>query len=507
MAQARLSVRKIREVMRLKNEAHLSDRQIAAVLGSARSTVQECLKRARSAGLSWPLPAEIDDEELSARLYPRAEIAPRYPTPDFAAIQTELAHKGVTRMLLWQEYKARHPDGCQYSAFCRDYEAWLGRQDAVMRFEHTPGDKLFVDYAGKTMALVDRYTGEVKVAQVFVAALGASHYTYVEASLTQTVADWLGAHVRALEYFGGVPCAIVPDNLKSGVSRVCRYEPDLNPSYQDFAEHYGVAILPARVRKPRDKAKVEVAVQGIERWIMAPLRHQTFFSLGELNAALRIELERYNDRPLSREAGTRRSRFLELDRPALHALPVHGYEYATWKRAKVFLDYHVEFERQYYSVPYRLIGKSVDLRISSHTIEVYYRGQSVARHLRVSGARRFSTESEHRPERHRAVIELNHERLLERAEAVGPATASLLREQVCRRAHPDEALRASLGILRLAHDFSAVALEKACERALALKTYSYRAVRTLIITPPAPAAAASTTAATHDNLRGAGYFT
>ncbi len=262
MAQARLSVRKIRDVLRLKNEARLSDRQIAAVLGTARSTVQECLKRARSAGLSWPLPADLDDEELSARLYPRAEIAPRYPTLDFAAIQTELAHKGVTRMLLWQEYKARHPDGCQYSAFCRDYEAWLGRQDAVMRFEHTPGDKLFVDYAGKTMALVDRYSGEIKVAQVFVAALGASHYTYVEASLTQTVADWLGAHVRALEYFGGIPCAIVPDNLKSGVSRVCRYEPDLNPSYQDFAEHYGVAILPARVLKPATRPRWKSAVQA-----------------------------------------------------------------------------------------------------------------------------------------------------------------------------------------------------------------------------------------------------
>jgi transposase len=506
VAQARLSVRKIREVLRLKNEAHLSDRQIAAVLGSARSTVQECLRRARVAGLIWPLPAQMDDEELSSRLYPRAEAAPRYPTPDFAAIQVELTHKGVTRMLLWQEYKARHPDGCQYSAFCRDYEAWLGRQDAVMRFEHTPGDKLFVDYAGKTMPVIDRQTGEIQVAQVFVAALGASHYTYVEATMTQTVADWLGAHVRALEYFGGVPRAIVPDNLKSGVLRVCRYEPDLNPSYQDFAEHYGVAILPARVRKPRDKAKVEVAVQGVERWIMAPLRHQSFFSLGELNIALRSELERYNDRPLSRESGTRRSRFLELDRPALGPLPARRYEYATWKRAKVFLDYHVEFERRYYSVPYRLIGKSVDLRITAHTIEIYYRGQSVARHLRASGARRFTTDGEHRPERHRAVIELNHERLLERAEAVGPATASLLREQVHRRSHPDEALRASLGILRLAHDFSAVALEQACVRALALRTYSYRAVRTLIITPPAPTAAASTTT-THDNVRGAGYFT
>lgn len=505
MAQARLSVRKIREVLRLKTEARLSDRQIAAVLGAARSTVQECLRRVRAAGLSWPLP-DLDDDELHARLYPRAPMAPRYPTPDFAAIQQELATKGVTRMLLWQEYKARHPDGCQYSAFCRDYDAWLGRQDAVMRFEHVPGDKLFVDYAGQTMAVTDRQTGEVEVAQVFVATLGASHYSYVEATLTQTVADWLGAHVRALEHFGGVPRAIVPDNLKSGVTRPCRYEPDLNPSYQDFAEHYGVAILPARVRKPRDKAKVEVGVQGVERWVMAPLRHQTFFSLGDLNVALREELERYSDRPLSKELGTRRSRFLELDRPALGPLPANRYEYATWKRAKVFLDYHVELERRYYSVPYRLIGKTVDLRITAHTIEVYYRGQAVARHLKGSGSRRFITEPGHRPERHRAVVELSHERLLERAEAIGPATATLLREQTERRIHPDEALRASLGILRLAHDFSAVALEDACRRALELRTYSYRAVRTLIITPE-PKAQASLPLPAHDNVRGADYFT
>lgn len=497
-------MRKIREVLRLKAEARLSDRQIAAVLGSARSTVQECLRRAREAGLGWPLP-ELTEEELQARLYPRAAAEPRYPSPDFAHIQRELARKGVTRLLLWQEYKARYPDGCQYSAFCRDYDAWLGRQDAVMRFEHTPGDKLFVDYAGQTMAVVDRHTGAVAVAQVFVATLGASHYTYAEATLSQTVPDWLASHVRALEYFGGVPAAIVPDNLKSGVRRPCRYEPDINPSYQDFAEHYGLAILPARVRKPRDKAKVESGVQGVERWVMAPLRDCTYFSLADLNAALREGLVRYNDRPLSREAGTRHSRFLELDQPALRPLPLRPYQYASWKRAKVFLDYHVEFERKYYSVPYRLIGKSVDLRITAHTIEVYYRGQAVARHLRGSGPRRFITEPSHRPERHRAVIELSHERLQDRAEAIGPATAQLLREQTERRVHPDEALRASLGILRLAHDFSAVALEDACRRALQLRTYTYRAVRTLIITPEPPAPA-STASPTHDNVRGARYF-
>ncbi len=506
MAQARLSVRKIREVLRLKAEARLSDREIAAAIGSARSTVQECLRRARAAGIGWPLPVECDDEDLVARLYPRAAALARYPTPDFAAVHAELARKGVTRMLLWQEYRARHPDGCQYSAFCRDYDAWLGRQDAVMRFEHAPGDKLFVDYAGLTMSIVERGSGEVHSAQIFVAALGASNFTYVEASLTQAVADWLGAHVRALDYFGGVTQAIVPDNLKSGVARACRYEPDLNPSYQDFAEHYGVAILPARVRKPRDKAKVEVAVQGIERWILAPLRHCTFFSLAELNAALWSALERYNDRPLSHGEGTRRSRFLDLDRPALKPLPARRYQYATWKKAKVHLDYHVEFERRYYSVPYRLIGKTVDLRLTRHMVEVFYRGQAVATHLRQGGARRFNTDPAHRPDRHRAVIELNHERLLERAEAIGPATAAVLREQVHRRTHPDEALRASLGILRLAHDFSTGALETACERAVELKTYSYRAIRALIVAPPSTAPDSSSIPA-HDNVRGARYFT
>ena len=507
MAQARLSVRKIREVLRLKAEARLSDREIAAAIGSARSTVQECLRRARAAGVGWPLPPEEDEVSLLARLYPRSPVPPRYPPPDFATIHAELATKGVTRMLLWQEYKARHPDGCQYSAFCRDYDAWLGTRDPVMRFEHTPGDKLFVDYAGKTMPVVDRLTGAVQTIQIFVAALGASHYTYVEGTPGQTVADWVGSHVRALEYFGGVPRAIVPDNLKSGVRHPCRYDPDLNPSYHDFAEHYRVAILPARVRKPRDKSKVEVAVQGIERWILAPLRHRTFFSLGDLNAALATELARYNDRPLSHEDGTRRTRFVALDQPALASLPVQRYQHATWKKAKVHLDYQVEVERRYYSVPYKLIGKTVDLRLTTHTVEVFYQGRSVAAHLRGDDKRRFLTQPEHRPERHRAVIELSHERLMERAEAIGPATAALLREQVYRRKHPDEALRASLGILRLAHDFSAVALEQACSRALALRTYNYRAVRALITLPPESPPADPTPIPDHVNVRGARYFT
>jgi transposase len=509
-----LSVRKIREVLRLKHEARASDRDIAQAVGAARSTVQAALKRAREAGLAWPLPADLDDDALVARLYPREVVAPPVPLPDWSVVHAELRRKGVTRRLLWQEYKARHPDGYQYSAFCRDYDAWVGCQDPVLRFEHAPGERAYVDYAGLTMPLTDRRTGAVHDAQVFTAVLGASGYTYVEASLGQTLPEWLGAHARAFDHFGGVPQVVVPDNLKSGVTRACRYEPDLNPTYQDFAQHYRLAVLPARVRKPRDKAKVEVGVQGIERWILAPLRHMTFFSLDQLNAALWQRLEAYNDRPLSRQAGSRRSRFLKLDRPVLRPLPERRYVFATWKKAKVHLDYHVEVARTYYSVPYALIGRTVDVRVSEHVVDVFHKGRNVARHLRGGhGTRRFITDAAHRPERHRAVVELSHDRLLERAEAIGPSTAALLREQVHRRVHPDEALRSALGILRLAHDFSAIALEAACERALRLRAYSYRAVRGLIAQvdedgasrapapPPEPLALPL-----HGNVRGPGYF-
>jgi transposase len=388
VAQQRLPVRKVREVLRLK-AAGFSDRKIAATIGSARSTVQECVRRAQEAGISWPLVDEFDESALHARLYRRSVPLSRHPAPDFAQLHAELARPGVTRLLLWQEYKAARPDGWQYSVFCDRYRRWLATQELVLRHNHAPGEKLFVDYAGQTVAITDRHSGEQRCAQIFVAVLGCSNYTYAEATWTQALPDWLGSHVRALEFIGGVPGAMVPDNLKSGVTRAHRYEPEINPSYQDFAEHYGLAILPARVRRPRDKAKVEVGVLVVERWILARLRNRTFFSLGELNLAIAELLEQLNNRPFKKLEGCRRSRFLELDQPTLRPLPARAYEFGVWKKAKVHPDYHIEVGRAYYSVPYGLIGRQVDVRVTAHAVEIFHQSKLIAAHAR-SAERRMT---------------------------------------------------------------------------------------------------------------------
>ncbi|HEX7324717.1 MAG TPA: IS21 family transposase, partial [Rhodanobacteraceae bacterium] len=435
-------MRKIREVLRLQAEG-FSKHQIAGATGSARSTVQECLRRCAAAGLAWPLPPELGEEALYSRLYRREVPLSRTPAPDFAKLQAELKRPGVTRMLLWQEYRAAQPDGWQYSAFCEQYRRWLGTQDAVLRQVHRPGEKLFVDYAGPTVPVTDRLTGLVRSAQIFVAVLGASNYTYVEATWTQGLEDWLGSHVRALAFFDGVPAAIVPDNLKSGVTKPSRYEPDLNPSYQDFAEHYRVAVLPARVRKPRDKAKVEGGVLIVERALLARLRDLTFFSLAELNQALRALLAELNAKPFQQRDGSRLSVFEAEERPALRPLPERPYEFAFWKKAKVHLDYHVQVEGAFYSVPYALIGKTVEVRVTAHGIEVFHQQRLVARHARIDQRGHFTTDAGHRPERHSAVIELTHEKLMQRAQAIGPATAEVLSQQAQRRLHPEEALRSS----------------------------------------------------------------
>ena len=470
MAQARLPVRKIREVLRLKAEA-CSNRQIAAAVGCARSTVQDCLRRCGVVGLAWPLPPELDEETLYARLYCRQIPLSRTPAPDFAKLHAELRRPGVTRMLLWQEYKAAQPDGWQYSEFCEQYRRWVGRQDAVLRQTHTPGGKLFVDYAGQTVPVTDRLTGLVRHAQIFVAVLGASNYTFVEATWTQALPDWLGSHVRALVFFGGVPAAIVP----------------------------------ARVRKPRDKAKVEGGVLIVERAILARLRDLTFFSLAELNQAIAALLAELNAKPFQQREGSRLSLFEAEERPALKPLPGRAYEFAEWKKAKVHLDYHVQVEGAFYSVPYALIGKTVDVRVTARGIEAFHRQQRVATHVRNTQRGQFTTIAAHRPERHSAVIDLSHEKLMQRAVAIGPATVEVLAQQVQRRRHPEEALRASLGILRLAKDFSPAQLEAAAMRAIALGAFSYRVLRTLITTPADPAPS-PLPPLTHANVRGGDYF-
>lgn len=459
----------------------MSERQIAAAIGTSRSTVQDCLRRCREAEVGWPLPPELDEAALLARLY-RDAVVSTHPLPDFAQVHRELARAGVTRDLVWR-----------------------ATQEVVLRQDHPPGDKLFVDYAGHTVPIIDRLTGAAHPAQIFVAVLGASNYPYAEATRSQALPDWLGSQVRALQYFGGAPRAIVPDNLKSAVTKAHRYEPDLNPAYQEFAEHYGLAILPARVRKPRDKAKVEAGVLICERWILARLRDRTFFSLLALNDAIHELLEALNTRPFKKLAGCRRSRFEQLERPALQPLPAHAYEYGEWKRAKVHPDYHLEVERSYYSVPYRLIGERVDVRLTAHLLEVFHRGTRVATHPRSRTRYRFHTDEAHRPPAHVAVIERTLGRLLERAAHIGPATREVLVNQAHHRKHPEETLRSAQGILRLAQDFSAADLELACQRAVALQTFSYRAVRTFIKAPTPP----NTQPALdldHSNVRGAEYF-
>ena len=463
-------MRKIKEVLRLKWAQGLSNRQIAKACGIARPTVGEYLRRAADAGLSWPLPTDLDEATLERQLFPPPPSlpAPVRGVPDWSLVHQELKRKGVTLFLLWQEYRETHPEGYQYSWFCDHYRAWRGKLDVVMRQDHRAGEKLFVDYAGQTMPVVDRDTGEIREAQIFVAVLGASNYTYAEATWTQALPDWIGSHQRAFTFLGGVPEMVVPDNLRAGVSKAQRYEPDINPTYHDMATHYGVAVLPARARRPRDKAKVEAGVLLVERWILAALRRRTFFSLAELNAAITGLLEKLNARPFKKLPGTRRAHFEALDKPALRPLPAAPYVYAEWKKARVHIDYHVAIDGHYYSVPHALIKKQLDVRITQHTVECFHRGQRVASHRRSLNKGRHTTVPAHMPEAHRQVGEWTPQRLANWAAKTGPATEKLMTTVLTSRRHPQQAYRSCLGILRLGKAYGDDRLEAACRRALIL---------------------------------------
>jgi len=505
-------MRKIKEVLRLKWAQGLSHRQIAKACGIGRPTVTEYLRRATDAGLSWPLPSDLDEAELERRLFPPPPCLPAQARglPQWSVVHRELRRKGVTLFLLWQEYREVHPEGYQYSWFCEHYRAWAGKLDVVMRQDHRAGEKLFIDYAGQTLPVVDRLTGEVREAQIFVAVLGASNYTYAEATWTQCLPDWIGSHRRCLEYLGGVPEILVPDNLRAGVTRAHRYEPDTNPTYQDMAEHYGLAVLPARVRRPRDKAKVESGVLLVERWILAALRHRHFFSLSELNAAIAELLETLNARPFKKLPGSRRELFEHIDKPALRPLPAEAYVYAEWKKARVHIDYHVEVDGHYYSVPHALIKKQLEMRITHHTIECFYRGHRVASHRRSALKGRHTTTEAHMPESHRQAGGWSPERLSNWAAKTGPATAQLIRTVLSSRKHPQQGYRSCLGILRLAKAYGDARLEAACRRALALGTHSYKSIESILKhgldDKPLPEQAALALPEDHANLRGPSYY-
>ena len=503
-------MRKIREVLRLYHTAGMSIRAIARSLKASPSTVGDYLRRAEAARLSWPLDEALDDAQLERRLFPvPAPSCIARPLPQWTEVHRELRRKDVTLALLWEEYKAAHPEGLQYSRFCERYRTWASTLDAVMRFEHRAGEKMFVDYAGRTVAVADPHSGEIRQAQVFVAVLGASNYTFAEATWTQTLPDWIASHVRAFEFFGGCPELVIPDNHRPAVSRAHRYEPDTNPTYHDLARHYTVAVLPARVRKPRDKAKVEVGVQVVQRWVLAALRNRTFFSLAELNAAIARLLERLNSRPFRKLPGSRRSMFEQLDRPALRPLPCERYVFAEWKKARVNIDYHIEVDGHYYSVPHALIRRQLDVRLTATTVECLYRAQRVASHMRSSHKGRHTTADEHMPEKHRRMGQWTPERFIRWAEKIGPRTGALITTVLDSRRHPQQAFRSCLGILRLANGYGDERLEAAAHRALAIGAHSYRSVESILahrLDERAPEPTERTAVIEHDNIRGADYY-
>jgi transposase len=512
MPAERLSMRKVREVLRLSWGGKLSPRAVARSCGIGRTTAREYVHRARRAGLSWPLPEEMSDSELEGLLFPppvSADNAPR-PLPDWKVLHEELKGKGVTLFLLWEEYKAVHPEGYEYSRFCDLHREWAGKLPVWMRQDHKAGEKLFVDYAGMTMPVVNQQTGEIRKAEIFVATLGASNYTYAEATWTQTLPDWIASHVRALEFLGSVPSLIVPDNLRSGVSYSCRYDPDANPTYLAFAEHYGTAIMPARVRKPKDKSLVELGVKGVTQRILAKLRNRTFFTLAELNEAISILLVEYNRRPFQKLDGSRRSLFLKVDKPALMPLPPTRYEYAEWEKARVSLDYHVRADDHYYSVPYRLVKEEVQVRLTITAVEIFHNGLRVASHLRSHKKHRHTTKKEHMPEGHRAHAEWTPERVIRWVGKAGEATAEVAEQIIASRAHPQQGFRACMGIKRLGEIYGVDRLEAACLRALAIQSPSYRSVKSILKNEldKKPLATQSSPAPPieHENVRGADYY-
>jgi len=515
MSQERLSMRKIKEVMRLRFEQGLSHRLIACSCGVGVTTVREYLVRAKSAGLVWPLPVDLSDERLEGLLFPppRSALAGETPRvlPDWPGVYRELRRKkGVTLYLLWQEYRSVYPDGYGYSRYCELYRAWAKTLDVTMRFTHRAGETLFVDYAGETMEVTNPQTGEISPVYVFVAALGASNYTYAEPAFSQDLPHWIGAHVRAFAYLGGVPSVLVPDNTKCAVTSPHRYEPDLNPTYADLAQHYGCAVAPARPDRPRDKAKVEAAVQGVERWVMAPLRNRTFFSLAELREAMREQLDAYNRRPFQKLGGSRQSLFEEIDRPALRPLPSTPYTFGEWKQATVHIDYHVEAAKHRYSVPYTLVHKKVDVRLSQDTVEIFFNGKRVAVHRRNPRTGGFTTLPEHMPKSHREYAEWTPERLMRWAEKTGPSTRALIEGIRAARPHPAQGFRACLGVLRLQKPYGPERLEAACRRAVAIQSFSYTSVESILKNGldqvPLPTQATAPPVIQHDNVRGPQYY-
>jgi len=502
-------MRNVRDVLRL-TAAGMSSRKIAASLSIGASTVIDCLHRARRAGLAWPLPDEIDDAILELRLYPpRPTTREQRPLPNWAEIHRELKRPGVTLQLLWQEYREQHPTGYAYSRFCDLHREWEKRVSPTMRQTHIAGERMFVDYSGTKLQLIDQTTGEVLTAELFVAVLGASSLTYAEATWTQSLFDWIGSHTRAFNYFDGVTAMIVSDNLKSGITKACFYEPNVNRTYEEMAKHYKTAIVPARPRKPKDKAKVEVGVQVALRWIIAKLRKRTFFTLAEANAAIRDCVEQINNRVTRHLGASRRSLFEEIERSALKKLPDTEYVFAQWKQCRAGIDYHVEIERHYYSVPYTLVRQELWASYTASTVEVFHRGKRVAAHRRGPPNRGHTTLPEHMPSSHRRYADWTIQRIMREAAEIGPNATALVEVILREKRHPEQGFRSCRGIVNLVGRFARERVEAACERALAIGTRSFSSVKSILesnLDRKRSEKTADGPAIVHDNIRGPTFY-
>jgi len=508
-----LSMRKIRDILRLRFENQLSFKNIAKCCHVSSSTALECVTRASAKGLSWPLVESLDDNQLETMLYPRKSHSrvSNEAIPDWSSIRDELTHKGVTLELLWREYTERHPDGFGYSYFCELFSQWLKKSRISMRQIHLAGEKLFVDFAGKKVPIFDSQTGKIQWAEVFVAVWGASNFTYAEAVLSEDLPSWIKCHVNAFEYFGCVSHVVVPDNLKAAITKACRYDPDVNPAYQELASHYGFAVIPARVRKPKDKAHAEFGVRLVTRWIIAALRKRKFFSLSELNAAIREHLEKLNDKPFQKKPGSRRSAFEAIDKPAAKDLPSSPYCYAEILRTKVNIDYHIEVDGHYYSLPYQLRGEHVIVRLTGNAVEILFKNKRLLTHVRSYKKYGYTTLPEHLPERHRQYQEWKPSRIVSWAATIGPWTKKAVIQIIETRPHPEQGYRQCLGILRLAQFCGGIRMENACARAFSFNAVSYGKIKSILDkglenTPNSQKREYPQKIIQHQNLRGSDYY-
>jgi transposase len=506
------TVKDIRTILRLTHEGGLPLRAVAERLKMSKTTVATYLLRAEEAGLSqWPLPpGHEDDAVLEHALFRRRGRPPRDDQePDWTSVATEMTRKGVTLTVLWQEYRASHPEGYGYTWFCHGYGAHMRRAHPTYRHHHEVGAVMQTDYAGHTIAIVDPATGSIEQAQIFVAVLPASNKTYVRASMSQRLPDWIESQTLALSFFGGVPKAIVCDNLKAGVAKPLWFDPTLNQTFASMAEHYDTTVLPTRSRKPRDKAKVENAVLIVERWILARLRNRRFFSLDDLNAAIGELLDELNNRPMRHTGKSRCQMFDEIERAALAPLPDTPFEYAEWKRATVHPDYHVQVEHTFYSVPHHLIGRTVEVRLTARMVEIYHSQKRVAVHRRRSSRSGHVTVTAHMPKAHQRYANTTPASLIERAGRVGPNTAILVERLMRDRPHPEQGYRSAFGILSMARRYTRERLEAACERALLINAVTYSSVTAILrsgMDQVMPDAEPVKPAPPHRNIRGGAYY-